>query len=327
MVSIKNTILGVLIVGLFLFTSCAQQQTTTTGKTFIGGTQGLAVEFLQGAPPDNILSGGQLPFSILVKIENKGEYPASGYIKLGGIDPSSLGLEEKDLEIQFNALKEVKLSSTGAIMPGGITQIGWQGLTYNQAIPSGTMNVPITVTSCYDYGTRAIVLACISDDPYDTSNTASCKVNEEKQVSSSGAPVQVVSAQEMAGGMQNDQYTYFLTFEIRNMGMGTVFDKNIKECDTTTKGLKDMNKVKVIVQPLSKGVEVKCFNEDNPGESSNGIVILTQGQEGGESATVMCQLTAKPSGSYQVPVEITLEYKYSEQITKNVLIGANPTTS
>ncbi len=308
----------IIILGLTLFLSSCNQQQTSQSKTFVGGTQGVVMSFIDGMPPESIISKGLQPFNVMVNLKNVGEYDATGYIELMGLNPADVNLEKNDLRKEFK-LVGTHLTGAGAVIPGQSKQVGWSNLKYSPAIISGSVKQTIKVKSCYNYGTIAIVNTCISDDQSDTSGSSSCKVNELKQVSNSGAPVQVVEAQESSGGNDNGIYTYFITLKIKNLGQGQVFDPSVDYCDWSNKGLSDMDKVFVSVKPLSKDVKVECFDNKN-----EGIVYLAGSGDNAKTGEFMCTMTYNDVvGSFTVPLQINLTYKYSEIISKDIEIKAN----
>ena len=59
----KNIIF--LIVVMFILSGCTGDQTTTAGGTaFIGGTDAIEFDFLEGAPPAEVYDKGEFPFEI-----------------------------------------------------------------------------------------------------------------------------------------------------------------------------------------------------------------------------------------------------------------------
>ena len=314
----KKAIMIGLILALLVVSSCNKQNNTPTHTPFVGGTKAVDMSFVDGAPPDEIFAGAQ-GFSIMVQLKNVGESPANGFIELIGLSPKDIGLQSSgDLKKSFTLRGSSKTGDN--VLEGETRTIGWSNLRFSKNFAiSGSMNLNFQVKSCYTYNTTAVVMACISNDPYDTSTDKVCKVNEAKQVSNSGAPVKVVEAKEVSSGENNGEYSYLLTLKIKNVGSGKVFDVNDEECDWGVSGFDKQNKVRVSIKPNSQGVKVECFN------NGDNTVLLSKGSSNaGEEATLMCTIKANTTTTFVAPIQIDLSYKYSNLISKTVAISATP---
>jgi len=77
-----------------ILVGCSQETGPSMTDPFIGGTTGLTMDFIDGAPPAEVYDGGAFPFTAVVKLENVGETDVAlgtATIKISGIDPTDFG--------------------------------------------------------------------------------------------------------------------------------------------------------------------------------------------------------------------------------------------
>jgi len=143
-----------------------------------------------------------------------------------------------------------------------------------------------------------------------------------KKVENSGAPVQVDTVQEFYNGADEDNYRYQLIMNIKNKGNGKVFEyeENNLNCDWSTGGLSKRNKVLVKVWPEveSSDITIKCFGNDFGSEDS-GEILLVDNAEGKVFCTIRVPKELSTS-AMQIPVNIELNYVYSESVEKTVKV-------
>ena len=133
-----------------------------------------------------------------------------------------------------------------------------------------------------------------------------CKINEQKPVYCSGAPVKVTSFQEGAAGNNKVQFT----FNIEQKGNGDVFEKD-SDCGSGTL-IGKRNKVYVTVDTGLPGL--KCHNLI--GGDTSGFVTLSAGK-----ASVDCvQTLTDLQSDFKQPVTITLGYDFKDTKSVNILV-------
>lgn len=107
---------------------------TTTGA-FIGGTQGLSLDFLSGAPPESVFDTNN-PFAINVKIKNIGEWDIprdKATITVTGINPNDFGVTPSDLSKNpTEDLTGSKKDPSGNIIEGTTTNLEYDNLQYQE---------------------------------------------------------------------------------------------------------------------------------------------------------------------------------------------------
>jgi len=286
---------------------CAEE--VTIGTAFVGGSQGLVLDFIEGAPPDEIFDQGKTPFSVNVKVENKGEWDVDendAAITISGINPAVF--DNPDLSKDLNVdLQGTEKDVQGNIIPGTITYLNFPGFNYMNTI-TGSVDLTIKADVCYEYGTNVNSKLCVLKDLLGRVAGATspvCIVNEAKAVENSGAPVKVMELKERA--IESDKIMF--TFIVQHVGTGYISELN-SDCDS---GLDKKDKVNVGVDTGIPG-DLSCTFDDGTG--SEGTVTLYGGQR-----LVTCTQTKTDNADYEQLIKIELEYDCQDSITTPLKIS------
>lgn len=298
-----------------LLVACPKQAATTTSSPFFGGSQGISVRFLENSPPNEVLDQGQLPFDIVLGVENVGEWDinmsSDATFSITGISASDFGKTPADLvKDSLQALFAVRKDPQGNKLPGTQTQVTFPGLSYSGTI-AGSVPFTIAANSCYKYGTRATTKLCVRSNLLNPDLKTGCKPSETKQAFSSGAPMHVTNMQESIEGSNKIAFTFTIT----HSGTGTYHEPG-SECNSS---LTKKDRIFVQVETKIPGT-VECTLQDssgNPVNSNQGYINVIGG-----SRIVRCsqQIPQANLGDYETPIDITLIYDYKEQITKQVTV-------
>lgn len=298
----------VLIAMSFLFFGCegGGEESTLAGPTFVGGTNGLLINFLQDAPPNNVFDNARSEFQVAVQVKNSGEWDVEKgelAIALSGIDPADFNnpVMKKDSESIMTATKR---DPEGAIIQGTQQVFTFPGFSYQDDLP-GDIPHTIKADACYEYGTKALTSLCVKKDLTGT-DTEICTINSARPVANSGAPVQVASVRETAGGTE----TVLLTITLRQTGAGEVFEKG-SEC---AQGINTENVVNVKIDTgMTKKLSCSGLG-DGTGEVSGKLTLYN-----GERQLTCTQETAG-QGDFVKTVSITLEYDHRVSASKTVVV-------
>lgn len=289
---------------------CTQEETTTTttGKAFIGGSKGLMMEFLTGAPPDSVYDTDN-QFSISLKVENVGEHDidstADATVEITGINPSDFGVSKNDLIDDVpDSLEGASLDSAANVIEGTVSVVDFEDLEYVGTV-SGTVPFTLIANVCYEYGTRAQAKLCVLEDLRGTKGEVQfCDPNNQAiDVESSGAPVQVISMTENVLGSNKVS----VIFKLRNVGTGTLHEKGT-ECDTS---IPTKNKVWVEVSDTELG-SLDCPSLKD-GTATTGFVTLYNGE-----ASVRCTQEITSPDDFEKLIEVNMEYGYEEAIQQTL---------
>lgn len=290
---------------LILLAGCKEGETIITSKPFIGGTDSIEFEFIEGSPPPEVYDGGNFPFEVTVNLENQGEYDVpkdkikvdlAGFYPPDFNNPGIVMQPEEDLDKSY-------IDSEGNTIPGTITYLTFPGFNFMSELPANN-EYRIRANICYVYGTLAEADLCVLDDLTKTEDQV-CVVNEKKTVFSSAAPVQIENFQESIAG--TDKITF--SFEIVHRGSGAISKKETDCSDET------IDKDKVWVE-IDSGLDgLKCSGLSD-GTDITGHTTLYSGKR-------MIRCTQDISASdlqekdfeKKVSIRATYDYKEHEQIT------------
>ena len=123
---VRNVFSLVFIITLSLLLSGCKQQGSSTDP-FVGGTNGLLINFAQGSPPSMIFDSGTTPFQVIVELQNDGEFTVPKdkvRVTLLGINPEEFGVTPQDLTKHPDQdLEKVRKDLSGNKIPSDKVQI------------------------------------------------------------------------------------------------------------------------------------------------------------------------------------------------------------
>jgi len=319
----KKILFFVLVTALLVVSACNNTpKGPDASGTFIGGNEGVKINFAQDAPPATIADNNQQSFDIVVEMNNKGEYTVpnnDATVKISGIPPDAFGVSKSDFEKNppEDLSSRIKNPDGNIIEPATI-QTDFSGLEYQYQEP-GNQELPIRAEICYGYQTDISSKLCIKEKMTSTAKEDICQVNGNLDVASSGAPVQITKITQSGAGVDKTRFT----FTIANVDTGKVF-KDDSTCDETV--YNDKNKVFVQINDLldrgASKVDCTGLQGISATDASSGYVTLN----GGTPRDVSCTATF-PEGQRTnrlQPFSITLKYKYWEYIDSKVLVQYTP---
>lgn len=303
---------------IILLAGCApakEEGTVEVKVPFAGGTEGLSIDFSDFRK--EVLDGGTDPFNVIVKLENKGETnvaPNRVRVKLTGINPREFGKVEEDLI--KNAPEEitgVRKDPEGNILPG--TPVFVEFTELNHFLPIAGARAPFTLRAevCYLYSTKAVSKLCVRSNILAPEPGGICEINENKPVYNSGAPVQIGTLKETAGGKDKIRFS----FEIINAKTGQLFERG-SGCDKSTRAKE--NKVYVIVNTGMPGLQ--CTGLTTSGTKAEGLVTLFEGKK-----IVSCSQTVTTRTDYEQLVNIEVIYDYEEFKQTELIVKSSGETA
>ncbi|MBC8500483.1 MAG: hypothetical protein H8D38_01845 [DPANN group archaeon] len=300
---------------LLVLASCADQTVTPSNqKSFLGGTIGLLVSFVEGEPPSEVTDGGATPFTVSVKLENKGETFVDATdvtLTLKGIDAASFGVTNADLTMNpsEDLLDNDINPDTGEAINSPPVYVTFSQLNYLGEL-SGNQPFPFVVDVCYKYQTMATSQLCIKENLLDSSDTKVCTVTGSKNVQNSGAPVQILNFEEFSAG----QNAVSFSFRVKNVGNGLLSAAS-SSCDQTPA---NRDYVTVTVDSGLQGLT--CSGLSNPSENGtaySGDVKLATGER-----QIRCtqQLSDADQTDKIMIVDSSVDYDYQESTRTDVLV-------
>lgn len=321
----KKTFVLVVLLALTIFlTGCGSQQTTTSGQTFVGGTEALRTSFLPGSPPDRTADGGTSGFTIVVKAENVGESNVNandGYVQIWGLDARTYNSAYPDFRKAFNQqsgfgteLRGAMRNFDGSVLNGGVATVDFGDLQYMPTI-QGDIQQKIWANVCYRYTTKVATQLCVKNNVEQAlSGRQICEVEGEKFPQNSGAPIAVTSLKESYAG--NGRLG--LTMTIEHVGNGDNFFRDDRlDCNDVESNM-DRGKVRVVFDPVQisgRSVPVTCQG------ISDGYVKLFKDGSGREVTTVYCTVDVSGSNNVvEVPLNMRLSYVYLQHVETDITI-------
>lgn len=298
---------------LLILVACSGGE-QSTGATFVGGSKGLTLQFLQDAPPAEVFDGGKFPFTINVQLANEGEWDVlsgqSVIVTLLGLQASDFGKSTTDFtKTAPQQLLGMKKDVQGNVLQGSVANIDFSGLNYQKALP-GDFTMFLRANVCYDYGTKAVSSLCVKKNLLGLDNTI-CQVNGDKSVENSGAPVHVSAVKEAQAG--TDQVRY--SFVIRHVGQGTVHEKGSKCSEDILKKNRVYFKVDLGLTDLPQCDGLQDQKGD-PKIGNEGYVTLFSNER-----QISCsQKLPTDRSDFVKPTQITVEYEYTEGITRQLIV-------
>ena len=301
------------VLAIVVLAGCQQQGGSTGSKltSYIGGTNGLALQFNQNEPPKEVLDNGEDPFFISLLVENKGEYtiPPGGIIAtLSGISREAFSLQKLSTVSDFELLRRTKVDSSEREGGTADLSLGQANYKYDLATDFSTR---LLTDVCYNYRTVASTGLCFKGSTIQRSAQDVCTINNEKvAVESSSAPIQVTEVKERASG--SNQVTF--TFVIENQGEGEVYELGSFTTSCTTKQGQE-GKVNVKVESPSTEIRPTCGG-DLQG-SHQGVVRLIE-----KKRTISCSVNtgSMQETAFSALVDIQIDYIYKNSLGQDIKV-------
>jgi hypothetical protein len=299
---IKHLILILLLV-IALYGCDGDDDKNQKTKIFVGGTKGLDISFMPGAPPNEVFDSEDYKFNINVRVENIGEWPVDdAVVKITGINPEDYSKSLGDFTLSVGeTLEETKINPDGDIIRGSITDIEFTDLYKSEPV-AGTIESTIRSEICYGYGTQVNADVCVLEALLGTERRTEvsevCNPNEPKKAENSGAPVHVQDLKQTVIG--SDKLSF--SFKVKHIGTGKISELGSDCSDTYS----SRDKVNILVETGISG-DLNCMGLSG---GNQGTVILYDNVR-----EITCtQSLPSDRGNYEKQIDITLEYDYEDYV-------------
>ncbi|MFH1408361.1 MAG: hypothetical protein ABIH34_00475 [Nanoarchaeota archaeon] len=276
---------------------------TETSGAFIGGTRGLEIMFLSGAPPEQVFDE-DFSFDVSVHLKNLGEWPVPKEdvtVTILGVDPVDFGKTPADFTKNSpDDLEAAEKDPQGNIIEGTVTNVEFDNLQYAHDV-AGEVEFDFIAKTCYKYGTKVQAKICVLEDLVGrTGEEQFCDPNSDLAAENSGAPVHVTKAQESVMG--NNKIALSLTLE--QVGAGSIHEL-ASGCDADRQ-----NQDKVLVRVFDPGIGTfDCSQLDVEGDTQVGYVKLYEDER---SVRCTIELDDENLNDYEKVLNVELEYDYKE---------------
>jgi hypothetical protein len=303
----------ILLLCVIIFLASCNGDDDEIEKNIYIGTQGVTLDIFNNKLPDTAYENQD--FNFIIKLENVGAYPSSNTRLIVSLEKGYLEFangnnifEKSGGELNLRGKTTVETFNDFAVieLPIRINEIDPQ---------SEYHDTTILTTLCYDYTNLAFVELCIDTDPYGSKSIIkTCSLQESISMSGGqGGPISVTSIEPQMLVNNNLVRPHFV-INIQNHGGGIPISTGSggQVCNSNALGPMTYNAVSVNVE-LSEfsNQQFDCFPRE---------VMLRHSTE-----SVTCTLKEgvgipKTSASFMTPLKVTLNYGYTESISKEIKI-------
>ncbi len=295
---------------LLLVIACkpGAKKSVSIESPFVGGTQGIVLGFQDFRK--EVFDGGNDPFDIIVKLENKGEALVNSgnvKVKISGINPAEFSKSDESLVLNApEEVIEVRKNPQGGFLPGPQVFVEFTGLNHKSPIAGASAQFTIRADVCYLYRTQAVSKLCVRENLLTPRAGGICELNENKPLYNSGAPVQIADFKESTRAKDKVGFT----FEVKNSGNGDVFERN-SVCDLSQR--KFENRVYVIVNTGLAGLQ--CTGLEGTSTGAEGFVTLYGGTK-----IVSCSQSISTRSDFEQLVSVEAIYDYAQSIQDTLAV-------
>lgn len=302
----KMYLIMVLLAVTLFVVGCQGQQVVTAGKSpYIGGNKGLVAEFLEmgiyndQSSMEEIFEGETFPIEVVLK--NKGEEDITAgkaRVTLMGMNLNDFtGIVSGGVLSNTQAIEKISdLNAEGGEVTLDFTS-GSEDAKYKIPLTGSSYDVSVFARVIYEYKTHASVPKVCYKKNFNDKTV--CELEENKEVYSSGGPIQVTSAVEKTAGTSK----IGIEFKVDNTGTGDVAKPGVNfdpRYDQLSFSVSDPDKW-----------------ECKAGGRENEVRLDSDGK-----ATIICRL--KDAITEDVPftkqMDLTLSYDYREIVHKQIRV-------
>ncbi len=301
-----------LVLGLMIFGfGCTTTTKKTTGKVFLGGTNGLDIGFVSDEPPAKVADADQETFRITLNLKNKGEFtvPKGKVIAtLSGISKDAWGLTSLDA-VSKSSIDGMQKEDSKEIA-GAEEELSFGNAKYKTDLKSDFLT-SMQVDACYLYETDALASLCLKKNPLEKEKeTQACETTLSLGVENSGAPLQITNVNQK--GMGENEIR--VMFDIEKKGSGEVYENDAFTSSCSGQDdKKDYINVEVITREQSN-MEIKCSALDDKDE---GVTRLIDGKK-----TISCRISTSnlQESAFTTPLEINVAYFFRGTLSKAITV-------
>ena len=285
------------LISVVIISGCTTEEEPEEG-TYLGGTQGVTVDFDEGAPLNSFEKDDSVPFRL--KLKNEGEYD----VPLDSVRVQLLNMNFNSWSGLDGAYKVVTGDLPGKSKNFPVASELTPSLGESQYTGTIVSSQKITVNArvCYPYKTEVFSEVCIdSRRNRDLDGDVVCDYTGEKVISGSvsGAPVQVTSITEEFLG--SDKLQFLITID--NVANGDVLKKD-SECSFNPS---DLGLVYIDMPD-----HYTCRFQTGTG--SEGYIDIGEGAK-----TIYCETDARDK-HFEDNLVFSLDYKYLDRTSKEIEI-------
>jgi hypothetical protein len=305
-----------LIALMFLITSCngggfgGSDDEPEINKEIYKGTEGVILDFFDLLPND-ALEKEELNFA--VKIENKGVYPVTNAKLIITLEKGFIGVLNKGTHIFVQ--EDIELDGKDFFVDFDDFIVEEVAIKINDLDELSAYHDSFIFTNfCYDYHNTLYADVCIDTDPYNLNAIEKpCQGGETLNFGSGqGGPV-TVERIETRMFVENDNVRPQFKIYLANRGQGTVIKKNTIDqvCNNVELGQEIYNTIELTALEFSKYNlnDFNCIPEELNLRRDQEFFVCT-----------LKQGIPKTISTFKTPLQLELDYGYTESLTKEIKI-------
>jgi hypothetical protein len=316
-------ICGVLTVGLLL-SACtgSGDEDGSAGTGFIGGTNGVQLQFSNNAPPGVVADNGQQSFPVIVQAQNQGEQSvaaSNATITLEGFSYEAFNKSQADLvKPPAENIPANRQTPDGDTIDAAPVFTEFPDFNYVNNVQAGYETAMIA-RMCYEYGSTTSSVLCIRDDMLTADSDTPCAVSGSRQTSSSGAPVRITGVEQEEVSTSDRT---LLSFTVQNQGSGQAFETGT----TCNPGQGERTAGNVVVQfsGLSGVTEFDCRGHEELGPRRYRLRMSQNDLQQGDSFTCYLTIPEENRNNREEPFNVELSYLYETSTSKTLTVRNSP---
>ena len=324
--------LAIVLALVFVLASCTNGEGPS--RLYVGGAGGLVFSFEDGAPPNVIQDAGQTPMSMILRVENTGEYDVpDATFTLSGIsanDFDGFSTGPFYLRKQHGGALEGKALIQDQVVEGSTAFLELGEASYERSLAGSSLDFTVHAKACYPYATSATATVCLASDYY--SPRISCDPNTAS-ISSSAGPITISNIETSPAGSDRLR----VSFDVAKTGTHQIWAPYQGQSCPNERQKLIQEGDRVYVRIDGSGNTISCTGlPSNQDWSAQHVLDVTQqyrssldeinaDDEGyvrlsGGRARVQCTLTTPAGTDARGSIDIVAAYYVEDSISKHFTV-------
>lgn len=323
-----------LLLALFVLVSCQfqpkQPQSVLTEADIRQGIDALVMNFVNGAPPPKVFESRPQDtqdglFDVSATLQNKGAANITGgYLVVSYEDAyvSAASGESWKMNDEYTSSNDntmqFDLAGRSLDNPSGdVATVSKKLKTKMLEQQSQIHTSTILLTACYNYQTYATANVCVDPDP--TSQKAKPCTVQDISLTNQGAPMAVTKVEVSMLTRGKNQVTPTFIIHVANVGNGRPFNSNLTQlaCGGTLSEEQKSNLWDIV------DINATLGNIINP-HQFNCAPLPFRLESNMDYVRCVYDGTITATDAYTTPLNIALNYGYTQTISTSIEIDKNP---
>lgn len=320
---------AIILVLVVLLASCTNDEGPS--QLYIGGGGGLVFAFEEGAPPSIIQDESRTPMTMILRLENTGEYDIpKGEFMLSGINANDFPGFSQGPHTFENV--EGKALIQSQVVDGTAVFVELGEAVYERRLTSASLDFTMNAKACYPYATSATATVCLASDYY--SPQLSCDPHQAT-IAASAAPITISNIETAPAGSDRLR----ISFDVSKTGTHQIWAPVPSQvCPNDRQALVEQGD-RVYVRIDGANNDVSCTGLPELHDSGfNPTVVLSAPQQfrpnldevnadaegyvrlSGGRARVQCTLTTQGDVDSRGTIDIVAAYFVEDTVSKRFTV-------